>query len=178
MTPPNPADLVPVHDLAVAFVIDSDAACERAVHLVATVARLRRSIEADMRAYTDPLTATIKRIREQYAPALDLLAGAEKRVRDNVAAFRSQAAAVRHAALAAASSVEDVRAAAAVVAPLPEGAHERTYYAAEVVDPALVPDAYWILDTARLDREAREQKDAFAVPGVRLVVTKRLVTRG
>jgi hypothetical protein len=43
----------------------------------------------------------------------------------------------------------------------------KTYYAV-VVDPKKLPSEYWIVDEARLQREAAALKELFAVPGARV----------
>jgi hypothetical protein len=49
-----------------------------------------------------------------------------------------------------------------------EGAEIRRPWKWEVADPLKIPDEYFVLDSKRIDREVREQKDKFNVPGVRV----------
>jgi hypothetical protein len=52
------------------------------------------------------------------------------------------------------------------------GMHFRTNYSVEITNKDLIPDEYWIPDITLLDRLAREQKEQFSVPGVKLVIEK------
>lgn len=62
-------------------------------------------------------------------------------------------------------------------APKVEGAHQRAYWSAEVVDESKLPRWCWVIDYAALDREAREKKEAFDVPGAKAVRELRGVVR-
>lgn len=66
----------------------------------------------------------------------------------------------------AASPVEIQRATAAAVA-VPTGFVEKEKWTWELVDAAQVPRDYWVLDSARLDREAKKMKGNLAVAGIK-----------
>ena len=68
----------------------------------------------------------------------------------------------------ATTPTEVARATQAAVA-VPVGFTERESWGWEPTDLNAVPREYWILDTKRLDKEAKTRKGALAVPGIRAV---------
>lgn len=71
--------------------------------------------------------------------------------------------------LTAATTATEVQAAVSVLVARPTGLSERESWTFEIVNIDEVPDEYFVLDEARLGREARASKGALKVPGVRPV---------
>lgn len=70
------------------------------------------------------------------------------------------------ASIAAATSVAEVQRATAAAVIVPAGFTEKEKWSWELVDAAQVPREYWILDTDRLNKEARKMKANLRVPGI------------
>ena len=61
--------------------------------------------------------------------------------------------------------------------PQAQGVHYRELWSCEIVDPALVPNEFKIVDESKLKRYAVAMKEQAAVPGVRFFFTKQIVQR-
>lgn len=96
----------------------------------------------------------------------ELCESVQRHVKAIALAFSAAERERQAAALAAAASPAEVADAVAVLAPKPEGLTEVEWWGWEIEDPSKIPAEYFVLDTARLDREAREQKGALKVPGI------------
>ncbi len=99
------------------------------------------------------------------------LTKAKTHLKTLIAEARARAAEASAALVQHAASPAERAAAASVLNPMPAGYTEIDRWSWEIVDLAAVPPAYFVLDTARLDREARECKDQLSVPGI---VAKKL----
>jgi hypothetical protein len=53
----------------------------------------------------------------------------------------------------------------------------RTNYSMRVVNAALVPDKYKVVDEARLNALARTEKEQFDVPGCELLIERKVAGR-
>lgn len=137
----------------------------------------KKQLEAERDSIAKPLRALAKQHTALWKPRIDAVNEVYKHLTGQISEFRQRQAAAQAAALREAKTAEEVTQAVAVLTPKPEGLVERTYYSVEIVDPSKVPAAYWQIDVDQLNREAREQKDAFHVPGVKLVRTVKAVPR-
>lgn len=65
-----------------------------------------------------------------------------------------------------------------VLAPEVKGIAYKTVWHHEVVDPALVPNEYRIIDEAKISATVRTMKDATSIPGVRVWSTQEIAAGG
>jgi hypothetical protein len=138
------------------------------------IAAMRKAIDERQKRWLAPvkaIEATIKgfdavMFRGKITPAAKLLESCSQHLGSLMDAARRRAAAAQAALLPAARSAEEVTAALAVLQPKPAGFVEVESWSWSVVDLAKIPAEYFVLDTARLDREADAHKGALAVPGI------------
>lgn len=141
-----------------------------------------RSMKDALQAEVDRVAKPARKIANdhaaRYRPAIKAIEGALAYCRSEPLAYQQRARAEQAKALESAAATgagpEEIQRAAAVCTPVPEGLTERESWEIEIVDRAAIPDNYFVLDEARLLREARALKERFAVPGVRA----RRVTTG
>lgn len=138
---------------------------------------LLKQAETERDTIAKPLRAIVNAHAKKWKPSIDLLEQCRrlrvKQAQDMQAAERAEQA----KALQAATSPAEVEQAVAVLAPKVAGLVEVSHWSAEIVDETKIPREYWLIDTQRLNREARERKEAFSVPGVRAVCEKRAQQR-
>jgi hypothetical protein len=145
------------------------------------IAAARSALDAQLKTWLKPvreLEVTIKGFASvvfegKPTPIPKLLERCSKHLADLLGAARARAAVTQAALLPAARSAEEVSAALAVLQPKPAGFVEVEHWSWEIADIASIPHTYFVLDVARLDAEASEQKGAMAVPGIRPVCTKK-----
>lgn len=138
------------------------------------IAAMRKAIDERQKRWLKPvreLEAMIKGFdsvvfRGTPMPAAKLLESCSRHLAALMDGARRRAAAAQAALLPAATSPEEVTAALAVLQPKPSGYVEVESWTWEVTDIAKLPPEYFVLDTARLDREAAEHKAKLNVPGV------------
>lgn len=124
-----------------------------------------------------PLRAIAKAHADRWNAAIRPLERAIAILKNGMMVYQDAQRAAHAAAMVAATSQAEVQAAVAVLAPKPEGVSTRATWSAVVDDESKLPREYWLIDTQRLNREAREQKEAFAVPGARAVKSETVVLR-
>jgi hypothetical protein len=149
--------------------VDSAAKLEWAVAVGHQVREYKRSLEKERDDIAKPLRALATQHTKRWKPAIDMLQSIETHLKRQIVTFQTAERARQTAALAQAATPAEVVQAVEALAPTPRGVQERESWSYEIVDVALVPREYFVLDTARLEREAREQKAAFAVPGTKPV---------
>jgi hypothetical protein len=139
---------------------------------------IKRAGEAERDTVCKPLRAQATAHSKRWAGFIAMAEQLERHCKALGLDYQSRAAAQAQQALAAGvtSHTELARAQEALTTK-PAGMSVRKTYRAKVVDPSKVPAQYWLIDEARLDREARAAKDKFAVPGVELVVEETAVLR-
>ena len=145
--------------------VDADTATEALRQLRAR----RKQIEAERDRVSKPLRALATENSRYWKPAIDAYSAAETAINRALTAFETTRQARAKAALVASAPPEQIAEVVELMAPRPEGTHQRTYYSARVTDASKVPAEYMIPDQAALDALARAKKDGFAVPGVELV---------
>lgn len=133
---------------------------------------LIKALEAQRDEALAPFTLPTKTIRGWYKAILDQLEIGKKHLARIIGEGRRRAETAQAAALSHAQPHELAQA-VAVLSPKPSGFVEVENWSWDVFDVGSIPPDYFILDTARLDRETRELKGALAVPGVRTTCTKR-----
>lgn len=129
----------------------------------------QRALEAEKETVAKPLRDLALEHGRRWKPAIDAIGRAIAHLKARALAFQAAERERQAQALQAATSPAEVAEAVAIVAPSPKGLQERASWAWEVEDLAKVPRDYLVLDTARLDAEARAQKDKLAVPGIKPV---------
>lgn len=126
----------------------------------------RKTLAAQLEAGVTPLLAVVNLMRSWFPiAAIDEVIAF---LRSSIAEYRSAKKQRLAAALAAAATPAEVAATVAAVIAPPEGMHDVEHWTWEQ-DPTLgeIPDDYWLLDTKRLDREAKAMKAGLRVPGIR-----------
>jgi hypothetical protein len=135
--------------------------------------------EADYEEIAAPLKEATDKLKAKWNPIKDAYKSTEGLLKNLMTDFR---AAERQkeieAAEKAAKKVEkkapqmaaDIREFALVkpVAPPVAGIKYRTVWKAEVMEPELVPDEYWVIDEKKVAAMARVLKDTACIPGVRV----------
>lgn len=115
-----------------------------------------------------PLRALAATIAKRWKPAIDILTQSREIARALISDYQTRIAAEAQAALPAATTPAEVQAAtSAVVAPPPDSVSGRQNWVAIVTDITIVPGEYFLLDTARLAREAKAMKSGLSIPGIR-----------
>lgn len=133
------------------------------------LAAILKQIEAEEQSAIGPLNAVIKTIRGWFSFKKEIEA-TRVHLRDAAFEFGQQAAAEQRRLLATAAETgagqAEIAAAVAASVPAPQGLGSRDCWRARVVDRSKVPAEYWVLDEARLDREAKASKGTAVVPGI------------
>lgn len=175
------------------LVVDDAATMNAAASFLLTVKALAKQVKATFDAPKKAADAAKKALLDAEKSHLKPLEDAEAVVSQKVTAFIVAERARKQkeeddAKVALAVTLENVGQAETAMAvlesktvvekPKLEGLRQTKNYSAEVVDESKIPDKYWILDTAALNRTARADKEKFDVPGARLVVTEGLAGTG
>lgn len=155
--------------------IDSTERAEWANKIAKQVRTYKQQLEAQRDSGIRPLLEVVETIRGWFR---DPIAGCEQVYRhltEGVAAFLVAERTRQTNAVREATSQTEIAAVVAALAPKPAGTSERTYWHAEVVDASKLPPEYLLPDITRLNKEARELKERFAVPGAKAVPEVRVV---
>jgi hypothetical protein len=131
------------------------------------IKRKLKSETAALKAELAPVKAIEETIRGYRKPGIQLLEKLDEHLAGLMNESRTAAAQTQAALMPHVTSEEERAVALAAVTPKPPGWVERADWSWEVVDLAAVPLDYFVLDEKRLDREVRELKGSFAVPGFR-----------
>ena len=145
------------------------------------IAAMRKAIDERQKRWLKPvreIEAMIKgfdavMFRGEMTPAAKLLELCSRHLGTLMDGARKRAAAAQAALLPRATSPEEVTAALAVLQPKPQGWIEVERWTWEITDLSKIPAEYFVLDTARLDREAADLKAKMAVPGITPSVDKK-----
>lgn len=139
-----------------------------AVQAAKQVKARRLAFEKQRDEFSKPLRALAAKHSKCWNPSIKIYQELEKHLKTVALELEAAEQAEQQRALAAATTPEDVALAAA---PVDSGLGKSTTWVFEIVNEDEIPEEYWlrILDRPRLEREAREQKAAFAVEGVRAV---------
>lgn len=140
-------------------------------HQVATV---QKTIKAE-RAKATNLRRLANEYDRPWKPLDEWCERVKNHAKDLILAFRRRNEIAQRAQLEAAvesgAQPAEITAAVAVVTQAPTGFVEVEQWDIEITDRSAIPAEYFVLDEARLRREARALKTKFAVPGVRAVQT-------
>jgi len=162
------------------------------------ISRLKKQMEVKKREYLDPLRVQAEAIRETYSTLMDPILAAEKLTKDKMLAYDSEQRRIR----AAQEEINRKRIEAAqeemklkgelsesvnLVEVVPEapktiktfmgtsGTKENWKW--EVIDFALVPDTYKMINPAILTPTAKSYKDTRTIPGIRIYNDPIIATR-
>lgn len=149
--------------------IDSRENAQWAADTLKSIGEAQKHLKSQMDEAIKPLNKVVKTIRGWFSPALKQLDGLEGHYKLLLKAWREREAKAIQASIADAQSQAEIEQTVAVVQQQISGVRYREAWKWELVDANLVPREYWVLDTARLDREARTQKSELNVPGIRPV---------
>lgn len=166
-----------VRDMVLASVVDSPDTADTAAEWAQKI-RERRELVASELEFATTLRRIANQFSQRWNPAIKPLDEALDHLRSQISQYTERSRAAVVLALPQAQSQDEIVAATATIVPQPAGVIERAEWRAEIVDVTQIPAEYWQLDLARLNREAREQKEAFAVPGVRAVRGVGVAFRG
>jgi hypothetical protein len=155
----------------------SDDYDKAATFLTEQVKPHRKNFEAYRDEFVKPLNQIIKETRAEFAPALKMLDDTERHIKSELKRYKEEAERKHVEMLTDAQTPEEVAAAVDVLADKHAGISERVVWRWEVTDESKIPDEYWVLDEARLNREVRAKKGDLGVPGVQPVQDKTLVVR-
>lgn len=133
--------------------------------------------KAERDSVLKPLKAIDKKIRGWFKPGLDLGDRLLLHLRTAIRDEQARVEAEQTAALQEATTHEEIAQAVQTLAPKPEGYHETTNWKWEIEDETKIPRDYYILDTARIDREVKGSQDKTNIPGIRPVAVKVPIIR-
>jgi len=146
------------------------------------VADQAKQLDAWRKRAKAPWLAASKAIDSEFMPAIKKLRAVKQALAGRIKAIEQAKAEAQAKALmeSAPQTPEQIERAVNVLTPPPENTQMRERWTWKVTDggdpPATldeakrrglqIPDDYWILDTARLDRESRGLKSSLSVPGI------------
>lgn len=152
------------------------------------ISKLKRAMEAKKREYLDPLKAMVEAIRETYNTMMDPVFSADKITRDKMLAFDAEQRRIRQEQerinalrLEAAQKEMELKGELTDSVDLVEVAPEVPkrvttdmgtsgmvdHWKWEVVDFALLPDEYKVVDSSMLTAIAKKHHDLKQIPGIR-----------
>lgn len=148
-----------------------------AVDITKQIKAKASEIEALRSRWVKPLTDVIADIDTHFKPALEALDAAEKQIKILLSEYvlsRQESVNRTLAQVEEAVARGDAQTATALTARARDlapgdlkGAQIRELWEVEITDATQVPREYWTIDTKILGALAREQKEAFSVPGAR-----------
>lgn len=161
---------------------------EFASSILVDVKRKYKELDTKRKEIVDPLNAALKKVNDLFRAPLTYLADAETSIKRRLSEalqrsrFEAQRALVAAANAAAEQDAPALEAAivshdVAVALPRATGVSYRQVWTFEVVDPALVPREFLVVDERTLKAIAISQKENAAVPGVRFFATDQVVAR-
>lgn len=184
VTPPPAApaaDPMPVHETVLAAVepvraeaaaqlvqlaeikITSQPGVEAAGKFLQQVKGKAKTLETERTKVTKPLLEAKRTVDGWFKPAKEALNMLEAHLKSAINTYLREQEAARLAALQAG----DHEGALATEQPtLPAGVQQRTIWKWRVTDPALVPDEYKVIDSAKVTAQVNEHKGNTAIPGI------------
>lgn len=150
---------------------------EVAVTWIRQIKQVRKALETERKTLTKPLADALEAMRSWWRAPLKRYEEAEQHLRDQCNAFEARRHAELTASLTAATSTTEIQQSVQALATPAEKTHTREEWRWEIADVSKIPYEYFVLDTARLDRESKALKGALAVPGIRPVVERKVVVR-
>ena len=157
--------------------LESSQDLESAVRAVADIQRQIKAIQFEQNEIAKPIQQGLDAIKNLFAPPLKALHGAREALKREIKRYQTENVETHRAMLQDATTPEEVSRAVEVLAPVPSNMHERSVWSWEVTDVDKIPSDYWILDEKRIDREVREQKANYALPGIKVLRDTSIVVR-
>lgn len=129
---------------------------------------------------TKPLNGVLREVRSWFKPHEEILAEGEALCKRRLLQYSRDRAKKQQAALDKALKNKDrtTLAAASRPAPKPEGLTTTKRWRARVINPALVPDRWKMIDEQGLNAEARKTKAPTDIPGVEFYQEEGLSAQG
>ena len=127
----------------------------------------KRQWEAHADGLKRPHLDAAAKIRKDYGPIITGFEAVEKHLRSLATQCLAAERQRQTAALRAATTKAEITHAVQTLAPAPKGLQERRPWSWELEDLSKVPREYLVLDTKRLDREARQHEDKLNIPGIK-----------
>lgn len=149
-----------------------------AADAINSVGKNQRDQEAVRKEITAPILEAKRRIDALFKPAAAAQSAILDYLKGILKDYRQREHERQAAALAAASTPEETRAAVQVTPAAPVGISERATWRGEVVDESQLPRDFWIIDQAKLDRTIKAARGQITIPGVRVITDMILVRQG
>ena len=161
---PLHAEYIALEPQLVGFAIDNQDSLDIAGELLQKIKGQIKALEVKRLSITKPLLEAKRAMDALFKPAKDAASRVEKLLKASMSKYVDAQTTARTAALQAGNHTE----ALAVAQPtMPAGVSTRTLWRFEIVDPALVPRDYLVVDSARVQAHVNEHKSASAIPGIR-----------
>lgn len=131
---------------------------------------LKKQAELERKGITQPINDALRQINAKYKPFTQMCDRVIAHLKSLTVAYQTreqEAAQARLAVAATAQSHEEIAQSVASIATPVAGISMRKNWTWEIVDASQIPREYYVLDTARLDREAKRLEDGMSVPGIR-----------
>jgi hypothetical protein len=158
------------------FSIDTQDEMGFALDAVREIKAEAKKLDAQMRSATDPMRAAIEEVRGWFKPAIDLCGKIENAWKRKIVEAEAAVADARRALEIEAYDAQEAGDKETAIATIIQasnttvdlvGASKREIWKFEVVDPALVPREFLIVDEVAIGRAVRSSKGSIVIPGVR-----------
>jgi hypothetical protein len=175
-----------VADTAAQLVVTSEAEYADYGKFLIEVKQRAKDLKAERDKVLKPLKSAVKELEAWFRPALTALDRAEMGFKKAMLTFRAEQEEKQRALVAAAqhqAKTGNHTAAKALVGqmnvngPAAAGVSSRKTWKARVIDEALVPREYLVVNQAKLDQFAKLTKGAGDVPGVEFYEQETLAAR-
>lgn len=165
------------------IIITSQEDVNRAKIIITNLKGLLKSIEAKRISITGPLDTAKKNIQAIFSPMKDKINQAISRVESSIIEYarkKEEEIKEKEEEIKKNQPQDEVEelsqslelASARSEQPAVKG--KTIYYSAEVVDVNLIPKGYLIPDMQTINREAREKKENFNIPGCKLIKKEKI----
>ncbi len=151
-----------------AYRVTSPETAQQAADVTRQLRDKRKGLEGQRDEMAKPLRKIATKISALFKRPIDQLTQCESHLKLQISGWQATEAAKVQAQLSEARTHEEVQETIAAVAVAPAGTHQRETWGWEFTGQP-IPAEYYLLDTKRLDREAKAMKAGLSVPGVRPV---------
>ncbi len=171
------AELAPLEKLILAFRVTSPEQAQQAAGVATWLHESERQLDEVRKHLKAPSLEAARRIDELFMPQIKVRQRLKQHLKTAVGGYQQEQAEAAARALREATSQAEVARTVAAIAPPPTGMSEREDWDFEIIDLALVPREYLVLDTAKVRSEVRASKDKTTIPGIRAVRRTTMVMR-
>lgn len=185
------AEIAEAADVIGAMRVDSPESLEVANAWLGEVVAERKAIDEMRTGVTKPLNVTLRQINGWFKPMADRLGVLERKLKTEIAQYTAgqrqlqaeqyQAAVASHAAGQHEAAREALAVASTAQTTTPAGTNVREVWAAEIINPAMIPHAYLIPNEKAIQAHARTtpiDQDPAPIAGVRFVKRPIVTVRG